>query len=96
LPDRESKQSFYVDKMPPPWDVMPCSAKRESDKIKLVKSTMKKKFEGTEEGKYFEWRPSVIKCIHKANIALEQEISIAHKIFGHGQKFRIGRDGATY
>jgi hypothetical protein len=26
----------------------------------------------------------------------QEEVSLAHQIFGPGQKFRIGRDGATY
>jgi hypothetical protein len=34
---------------------------------------MKKKFEETKEGKYFKWRPSVIECIHKANMALNKK-----------------------
>jgi hypothetical protein len=46
--------------MPPPWNVMPRSTERESDELKLVTSTMKTKFDGTEDGKYFEWRPAVI------------------------------------
>jgi hypothetical protein len=48
LPNKEPKQAFFMDKMPPPWDVMPRSSEKESDEIKLVQSTMKKKFEGTE------------------------------------------------
>jgi hypothetical protein len=39
----------------------------------LVTSTIKTKFEGTEEGKYFEWRPAVIKCIQKANTSLNRK-----------------------
>jgi hypothetical protein len=52
---------------------MPRSAEKEADEIKLVQNTMKKKFEGTEVGKYFEWRPSVIECIHKANMGLNRK-----------------------
>jgi hypothetical protein len=73
LPYKESNKSFYMDKMPPPWNVMPRSAERESAELKLVTSTIKKKIEGTEEGKYFKWRPAVIECIHKANIALNRK-----------------------
>jgi hypothetical protein len=59
--------------MPPPLNVMPRSTERESDELKLVTSTMKTKFDKTEEGKYLEWRPAVIKCIHKANTALNRK-----------------------
>jgi hypothetical protein len=50
---------------------------------------MKTKFDGTEDGKYFEWRPAVIKCIQKANIALNRKylmitsnLDIAHGTLG--------------
>jgi hypothetical protein len=79
LPDKESKEEFYLDKMPPPWNVMPRSAEKEADEIKLVQNTMNKKFEGTEEGKYFEWRPSVVECIHKANMGLNRKYLMLSK-----------------